>query len=122
MKLAKKYDISYPSPGGGCLLCEKILSKRFRLLLNRDLINEKTFVLVGLGRHFFKDNVWYIVARNSNEGRVLETFDHFIQDEAGKPVVFYNKKEGKEFALKLQEAYKTGALKKERDELQEWKI
>jgi tRNA-uridine 2-sulfurtransferase len=122
MELAKKYKISYPSPGGGCLLCEKILSKRFRLLLNRNLITEKTFGIIAIGRHFFKDNIWYIVARNSKEGRILETFDNFIEDKKGKPLVFYNKPEGKEIAKELQEAYRTGANEKERVKFKDIKI
>jgi tRNA-uridine 2-sulfurtransferase len=122
MELAEKYGINYPSPGGGCLLCEKVLSKRFRLLLNRDLITEKTFGLVAIGRHFFKDNIWYIVARNSKEGRILETFDNFIQDERGRPLVFYNKPEGEKIAKGLQEVYRTGAEKEERDKFKDIKI
>lgn len=122
MELAKKYGISYPSPGGGCLLCEKILSKRFRLLLNRDLITEKTFGVIAIGRHFFKNDVWYIVSRNIKEGRILENLDNFIGDEVGKPLVFYNKPEGADMAKELQEAYRTGASKEERDRFKELKI
>jgi tRNA-uridine 2-sulfurtransferase len=122
MELAKKYGISYPSPGGGCLLCEKILSKRFKLLLNRDLITEKTFGIMAIGRHFFKDDIWHIVARNSKEGRILETFDNFVEDQKGRPFIFYNKPEGKDFALELQEAYRTGSSEEERDKFKEWKI
>jgi PP-loop superfamily ATP-utilizing enzyme len=122
MELAEKYGIKYPSPGGGCLLCDKILAKRFRRLLDKDMLNEDNLILVNLGRHFFIDDVWYIVARDGNEGRILEKFGDFIEDEKGLPVVWFDKGGDKKIAKELQEAYRTGAEKDERDKFSEFKI
>ncbi|MAG40043.1 hypothetical protein CMI41_03685 [Candidatus Pacearchaeota archaeon] len=122
MELAEKYGIKYPSPGGGCLLCDKILAKRFRMLLDKDMLNENNLILVNLGRHFFINDVWYIVARDGNEGRILEKFGDFIEDEKGLPVVWFDKGGDKKKAKKLQEAYRTGAEKEERDKFSGFKI
>jgi len=75
MALAKKYKMKYPSPAGGCLLCEKELKKRFELLLGKNLINEKTLKLVSIGRHFWKDNSWFVVGRDEKENKVIEKFN-----------------------------------------------
>ncbi len=69
--LAKKFNITYPSPAGGCLLCEKALKRRFEILLNRKL-NEKEVKLVELGRHFLIDGCWVVVGRNEKENKIIE--------------------------------------------------
>jgi tRNA-uridine 2-sulfurtransferase len=124
MKLAEKYGIKYPSPGGGCLLCDKTLAPRFQALLDKDLLNEDNLILVNLGRHFFIKNSWYIVARDGNESRILEKQKDgsTIPDDHGKPVVWLDKKGKKATAKELQEAYRTGAEKEERDKFSEWKV
>ena len=123
MELAEKYGIKYPSPGGGCLLCDKILAGRFRVLLEKNLLNEKNLILVNLGRHFFIDSVWYIVARDGNEGRILESMEgDVLEDDHGKPVVWFNEGGSKDKAGELQEAFRTGAEKEERDKFKEWKV
>lgn len=113
MALAKRYRIKYPTPGGGCLLCEKALRKRFEVLIDKNLINEKTLLLVNIGRHFCKDNCWFVVARDAKECEVIEKFKgNFVKGMKGKPSVYFDKKSGREFAKKLQEDYKTGGEKK----------
>jgi tRNA U34 2-thiouridine synthase MnmA/TrmU len=53
MVLAKKYKITYPSPGGGCLLCEKEYAKKLKdLLLNKKTITPVDIELLKIGRHF----------------------------------------------------------------------
>ncbi len=69
--LAKKFKIKYPSPAGGCLLCEKALKKRLGFLLKRGL-NEKEIKLVGLGRHFMFGKNWVIIGRNEQENKIIE--------------------------------------------------
>lgn len=111
--LAKKYKIRYPDPGGGCLLCEKELKNRFELLVGKDLINEKTLPLVNVGRHFYRNNCWFVVSRNESEGRIIEQHDgKFIEGVKGKPSVYYNKAGGKKFAQELQNDFKKGGKKK----------
>ncbi|MBT7706080.1 hypothetical protein HN747_01395 [archaeon] len=122
MEMAEKYKITYPTPGGGCLLCDKILSKRLKLLMAKNLLNQDNIFLTNVGRHFMIDGVWFIVARDSNESKVLETFDSFIPDEKGKPTIFYNSMSGMADAKQLQEAYRSGAEKIERDKFMKFKI
>ena len=80
MALAKKFNISYPSPAGGCALCEKELKNRFKFLLERG-INDKEIKLVNVGRHFVIDNHWVVLGKDENENKILENF------EAGKIIV-----------------------------------
>ena len=72
-----------------------------------------TLPLVNIGRHFYKDGCWFVVARDENEGRIIETFKkRFIEGVKAKTSVYYDKKSGKEFAQELQEDFKkTGAKK-----------
>jgi predicted subunit of tRNA(5-methylaminomethyl-2-thiouridylate) methyltransferase len=103
MELAKKYDIRYPNPGGGCLLCEKSLKKRFKVLFDNDLINEKTLLLSMIGRHFFIDGNWFVVARDEKESLIVEKFKNSIKSDKGKPAVYFSDDEKK--AIELQKAY-----------------
>ncbi len=112
IELAEKYGIKYPTPAGGCLLCEKQLKKRFEILIKNDLINEITLPLVNIGRHFFKDNCWFVVGRDKSENKIIEKFENCIKSGKGRPAVYYSKKEGEIFAKELQEDYKKGGKKK----------
>ncbi|MFH0869279.1 MAG: tRNA 4-thiouridine(8) synthase ThiI [archaeon] len=49
--LAKKFKISFPSPAGGCLLCEKGFCRKLQPLLKRN-ISEIDIGLLKIGRHF----------------------------------------------------------------------
>ncbi len=71
--LAKRFKISYPSPAGGCLLCEKALSKRFLALLDRGM-NEEEIKVASMGRHFFINKKWVVLGRNEKENKILEAF------------------------------------------------
>jgi len=112
MAFAKKYKIKYPSPAGGCLLCEKALKKRFKILLKNNLINEKSLPLVNIGRHFFKDNCWFVVSRDEKESEIIDKFKNSVESARGKPAVYFSKLKCRRFAEELQEDYKTGGRKK----------
>jgi len=103
IELAKKYGIRYPNPSGGCLLCEKELKKRFKILIDNDLINEKTLLLGMIGRHFFIENNWFVVARDEKESLIVEKFKNSIQSGKGKPAVYFS--DNKEKAIELQKAH-----------------
>lgn len=109
MALAEKYNIKYPSPGGGCFLCEKEPAARLKFLLKNDLINEKTLPLTMIGRHFYIDDTWFIVARNEAESAILDKFEEILEGTKGKPTIYYSNKKGEQKALELQEAYSTGS-------------
>jgi tRNA-uridine 2-sulfurtransferase len=108
MELAKKFGISYPDASGGCLLCEKFLKKRFKFLIEENLINEKTLCLAKIGRHFSVEGFWFVVARDEPEGKIISLFENSLPGKKGVPAVYYNKKtkKAREIALELQDAYK----------------
>lgn len=91
MKLAEWYEISYPNPAGGCLLCEKGLKERFKILFKYRLINEYTYHLINTGRHYvFPQNQWWlIIGRDETENTILEQYASVILSGKGKPAVFY---------------------------------
>lgn len=105
-KLAKEFQIKYPNPGGGCLLCEKILKKRFKFLFDNNLINGETLKLSKIGRHFIIDNNWFVVGRDEKEGEIIEKFKNHLSGDHGTPDVYFNKRGCENVAKKLQEAYK----------------
>ncbi len=122
MELAKKYEIEYPSPGGGCLLCEKSPALRLKHLLEKNLITEKTLSLTMIGRHFYINNTWFIVARDAKESQIISTFKNHIPDDYGKPSVYLSKKSGEKEATKLQEAYSTGDNQEKRNKFKKYKL
>ena len=69
--LAKEFGISYPTPAGGCLLCEKELKKRWNFLFTRGL-NDEEIKLIEIGRHFIIDGCWIILGRNEKENKIIE--------------------------------------------------
>ncbi len=69
MELAKKFKISYPTPGGGCLLCEKGYCAKLKPILN-DTLSYNDIKLLSIGRHF--DNSKIIIGRNQEENIILE--------------------------------------------------
>jgi tRNA U34 2-thiouridine synthase MnmA/TrmU len=120
MELAEKYKIKYPSPGGGCFLCEKQPAARLKHLLKKNLITEKTLPLTMIGRHFYIDNTWFVVARNELESEAISKFKTHIKDAKGKPSVYYSSVKGKQNAVELQKAYSTGS--EDREEFSQQKL
>jgi len=124
LKLAKKYNIKYPTPSGGCLLCEKVIGNRINALLEKNLINEKTFEISKIGRHFFINGCWFIVGRREKENIIIETFSSSLNSAKEKPAVCYIGQENEENKMKvkeLQEAYSTGSTDK-REKFEKFKI
>jgi len=91
-------------------------------LAEKGFINEKTLSLSMIGRHFFKEGVWFVVGRDEAECDMIRNFENFIEDEKGKPAVYFSEVEGKDFGLVLQEAFSTGNNECLRDKLKEFKI
>ncbi len=69
MKLAKKFKIDYPSPGGGCLLCEKEYCQKLKKVIDKKL-NEDDVKLLSIGRHF--ENSEIILGKDKKENEILE--------------------------------------------------
>lgn len=68
--LAMKFGIAdYPTPGGGCLLTDKIFSVRLKdLFKHRETCSEKELHLLKHGRHFrLNENIKIIVGRTQKD-------------------------------------------------------
>jgi tRNA U34 2-thiouridine synthase MnmA/TrmU len=76
MELAKRFNIKdYPSPAGGCLLTEKVFSRRLKDLLSaQNDPDRKDIELLKLGRHFrIGTNTKLIVGRNKSENEEIQS-------------------------------------------------
>ncbi len=72
MELAKKYKLKYPTPAGGCLLCEKEIAIKMRDLLRyKQNIKKRDLELLKIGRHFRVDKSKIIVGRNEQENKKI---------------------------------------------------
>ena len=113
IELAKEFNISYPSPAGGCLLCEEEFVKKLKPLLGKK-INEDYIQLLKIGRHFEQSNI--ILGRNKEENDKLEKFKgiKIIPREPGASALIKDKKYVEE-AKKLIQKYS-------KHEIKSWKI
>ncbi len=71
IELAKKYKIDYPSPGGGCLLCDREFVKKLKNFIELKKIDSRDLKLLKIGRHFKFSNSIIIVGRNEKENNQL---------------------------------------------------
>jgi tRNA U34 2-thiouridine synthase MnmA/TrmU len=121
IKLAEKYKIKYPMPGGGCLLCEKDYCKKLKDLLNskelKNIVYEDILLLEGF-RHFRskKTKKKIILGKNKEENDLLEVLNKKLKwniIKAGKkkqPSALYNRGD-KKLAEDLIIAYASKDLK-----------
>ena len=127
--LANKYKIQYPSPGGGCILCEKLYSEKLKDLLKhkptKDIKSEELQILRGF-RHFRsnKSNKKIILGRQESENNFLEKINKKIKwnthlPETSGPTAIYEDKKDKILAQQIVQAYssKTKSLRKKFDKL-----
>lgn len=73
-ELAKKYGLKdFPTPAGGCILCEKEFAARLNdLFKHKKKINPQDVELLKLGRHFRLKDSKIIVGRNEKENNKLK--------------------------------------------------
>lgn len=138
IKLARKFKIDYPHPAGGCLLCEKLLKKRFQFLLKRG-IKEEELPLIGIGRHFIIDDFWIILGRDEKENRILGKFKFgklivpefpgpsakVLSKSATPPTATPQRAEARKIIKKVNKIIKAYSKKgslKERKEFEKYKI
>ncbi|MFH1823332.1 MAG: hypothetical protein ABH817_01280 [archaeon] len=67
IELAKKFKIDYPTPAGGCLLCEEVFGSRLKQLFKKKKITPEDIDLLKIGRHFGD----IVVGRNHGENLLL---------------------------------------------------
>ncbi|MCK4846536.1 MAG: hypothetical protein KAS88_02605 [Deltaproteobacteria bacterium] len=79
MKLADDLDIGdYPCPSGGCLLTDKIFSKKVRdLFKHKKDVSGKDLQILKVGRHLRVDGVKIIIGRHEADNKRLKSL---IQD------------------------------------------
>jgi len=126
MEMAKKYDLSYPSPAGGCLLCEKELRKRFKIFFAKEELWDYSHLLA-VGRHFFIENNWVIIGRNERENKIFEKVkDAFLvaPDYTGPSILIFGdfKKELEKNIEAMIKAYSKKGSLDERKMFEEFRI
>ncbi|MCA9488105.1 MAG: hypothetical protein KC516_04045 [Nanoarchaeota archaeon] len=111
--LAKKYKIKYPTPAGGCLLCEKHLKNRFKILVKGDYLNEKNVVLSSIGRHFLIKNSWIVLGRNEKENEILKNVEGgklFVPEFPGPSAIVMGKINDEKIWSLIKAYSKNGSL------------
>lgn len=75
MELAEELDVNdYPCPSGGCLLTDKIFSKKVRdLLTNKQDVTKKDLAGLKTGRHFRYNGAKIIVGKNDADNTRIKT-------------------------------------------------
>ncbi|MBF0330594.1 MAG: hypothetical protein HQL17_01550 [Candidatus Omnitrophica bacterium] len=73
LKLAKEFGIEdFSTPGGGCLLTEKLFGERLKDVLKGGCPDIASTAILGVGRYFrLDDSSYVIVARNNSENEKL---------------------------------------------------
>ena len=127
MKLAEKYNIEYPTPGGGCLLCEVLYAKKLKALMK--YIPNPTMSEISLlrkGRMFKKEGLIF-VGKDKDENDFLESlaeklnWNMFKKEGIAGPSIIYDKKEDSELVENLWEAYSKNDLD-ERKKFERFKV
>jgi len=123
MQLAKHYNLTYPTPSGGCILCEKFLKNRFKQILKRKL-NKDSVKFLSIGRHFIINNSWIILGRNEEENGILETTKSgkLITPNFLAPSARYFGKIKKEKVLELIKAYSKQSPPEKRKEFEPFRL
>lgn len=94
MKLARRYNISYPTPAGGCMLCEKRYCEKIKPIFKQ--MSEVDVELSKLGRHYSDNQI--VVGKNQKENEILEKIAKkykkiiIIPKQAGPSAVVLDKK------------------------------
>jgi len=121
--MAEKYKIKYPGPAGGCILCEKLLKKRFKILIERNLTEEQAN-LMSIGRQFLINNTWIILGRNHEENQLLESMKEgtLTEPEEIGPSTLHFGKIKLETINQLIKAYSKKGTEKQKKEFEIYKI
>ncbi|MFA5259444.1 MAG: hypothetical protein WC979_08475 [Candidatus Pacearchaeota archaeon] len=124
LELAKKYNIKYPAPAGGCLLCEKDYCRKLKELfnfkekLNKPIKNEE-ITLLKIGKHFrsTKSQGKIVLGRNEIQNIELENlnkdlnYNIIIPQKFPGPTTIFENLEDKELAEQLIKAYSSKEIK-----------
>ncbi len=108
--LAKRFGISYPSPAGGCLLCERLYCDKLKKILNEKKLSYKDIQFLKIGRHFESSQI--ILGKNKTENKLLEKEKgiKIIPKQAG-PTALIKSRKFKDKAKKLIQEYSKHKIK-----------
>ena len=126
IELAKKFKIDYPTPAGGCLLCDANLKNKFKKLFERGL-SEEEIKVAGIGRHFIIDHNWIVLGKDEKENSILENLKEGELVEPNFPGpsarIFSKKYEEKvkKIVAEMIKIYSGKDLKK-REKFDKWKL
>lgn len=100
IELANHYKISYPTPAGGCLLCEIRLKEKIKQLLKQKEITQQDINLAFIGNHI--GNI--ILGRNERENLKLEAMKgiKIIPSHPGPTALIKSKSDIKEAERLIQ--------------------
>ncbi|MDP1729421.1 MAG: hypothetical protein Q8L27_04420 [archaeon] len=127
-ELAKKFNINFPTPGGGCLLCEKVYTGRLIdfFKTEKNITPEKLSTLSNF-RHFrSKSGAKILLGRNHEENLLLESLNKHLKwnitsakSDSPGPTALYQDKHDKILVDSLIKAYssKDLALRNKFDEI-----
>jgi tRNA-uridine 2-sulfurtransferase len=82
LELAKTFKMDFPTPAGGCLLCEPNFVKKIKPLLEKKKVKKWEIELTKIGRHFFDGKI--VLGKNKKENDFLKelkselNFGHLI--------------------------------------------
>ena len=119
IELAKKYNIKYPDPAGGCILCEKNYIPKIKdLFNNKEDLKYEDIQLLDIGRHFrsAKTKGKIILGKNEKENDFLIEFNKklkqniIVPEEFAGPTVVFENINDKVLAEELQKTYSLNDL------------
>lgn len=121
-ELAKKYNIKFPSPSGGCLLCEKTYASKLNDLLSRKKNPTPAEILSLDGfRHFRTSNGKIILGKNHQENLNLASINKklkwniIIPQEIPGPTAIFESKEDESLARKMVKVFSEKDLTKRKE-------
>ncbi len=113
IQLAKQYNIKFPLPTGGCLLCEKEYAPKLKdIFKNKPNIKNEDIQLLSIGRHF-RNNGKIILGKNlAQNNQLIElnkilNYNIIISTTIPGPVVIYEDKKDKTLAEQMQKSFST---------------
>ena len=129
LELAKKFNIKFPSPAGGCLLCEKVYANRLKdFFKNEKNITPEKLSTLSNFRHFRskETNKKILLGRNHQENLMLGQLNKKLKyrlkvstQESPGPTVIYESIKDKKLAEQMISVYSGNnlGLRKQFDEI-----
>jgi len=117
LELAKKYNIKFPNPAGGCLLCDKAYASRLTDLFSNEKIIAPELLSSIAGFRHFRAKGKIILGKNERENIALENLGKslkwkiIISEDIPGPTAIFESKADAKIAEDLIRAYSGKDLK-----------